>query len=77
MSARQVIAVDLGGTKLAAGLVDRGGAVARRAVEATDREDAVLAQLERVIGSLAGDGFAALGCGFRRPSTSARAAVTR
>lgn len=69
MSARQVIAVDLGGTKLAAGLVDRGGAVARRAVEPTDlaSEEAVLAQLERVIAALAEGGFAALGVGI--PST--------
>jgi glucokinase len=69
MSARQVIAVDLGGTKLAAGLVDRDGAVVRRAVEPTDlaSEDTVLAQLERVIGALAEGGFAALGVGI--PST--------
>ncbi len=69
MSSRQVIAVDLGGTKLAAGLVDSDGAVVRRAVEPTDLagEDAVLAQLERVIGGLAEGGFAALGVGI--PST--------
>lgn len=69
MSAPQVIAVDLGGTKLAAGLVEEGGAVVRRAVEPTDltAEAALLTQLERVIGSLAGDGLAALGVGL--PST--------
>jgi glucokinase len=69
MSARQVIAVDLGGTKLAAGVVDRRGAVVRRAVEPTDLagEDAVLAQLERVIGRLVDGGFDALGVGI--PST--------
>ncbi len=69
MSARQVIAVDLGGTKLAAGVVDRDGTVVRRAVEPTDLtgEDAVLAQLERVIGRLADGGFDALGVGI--PST--------
>ena len=69
MSARQVIAVDLGGTKLAAGVVDRHGAVVRRAVEPTDLagEDAVLAQLERVIGRLVDGGFDALGVGI--PST--------
>lgn len=69
MSAPQVIAVDLGGTKLAAGLVDRDGAVARRAVEPTDRsgEEALLAQLERVIDDLREDGLAALGVGV--PST--------
>ena len=69
MSARQVIAVDLGGTKLAAGVVDRDGTVVRRAVEPTDLtgEDAVLAQLERVIGRLVDGGFDALGVGI--PST--------
>ncbi len=69
MSAPQVIAVDLGGTKVAAGLVDRDGAVTRRAVEPTERtgEDAVVAQLERVIAAQAEAGFAALGVGV--PST--------
>jgi glucokinase len=69
MSARRVIAVDLGGTKLAAGLVEPDGAVVRRAVEPTDLagEDAVLAQLERVIADLADGEFAALGIGI--PST--------
>jgi glucokinase len=69
MSASHVIAVDLGGTKVAAGLVAPDGEVLRRAVEPTDltNEDAVLAQLERVIGGLTDDGFAALGVGV--PST--------
>ena len=69
MSAPQVIAVDLGGTKLAAGIVARDGAVAGRAVEPTDLngEEALLAQLERVIAGLAGNGPAALGVGV--PST--------
>jgi glucokinase len=69
MSAPQVIAVDLGGTKLAAGIVERDGAVARRAVEPTDLsgEEALLGQLERVIAGLAGNGTAALGVGV--PST--------
>ncbi|MGH2637612.1 MAG: ROK family protein, partial [Actinomycetota bacterium] len=64
-----MIAVDLGGTKVAAGLVDRDGAVTRRAVEPTERtgEDAVVAQLERVIAAQAEAGFAALGVGV--PST--------
>jgi glucokinase len=69
MSARQVIAVDLGGTKLAVGLVARDGTVARHVVEPTDlaSEEALLAQLERVVGQVAGDGVAALGVGV--PST--------
>jgi glucokinase len=69
MSAPHVIAVDLGGTKLAAGLVDREGAVLNRTVEPTDLsgEEAILAQLERVIDAVAGEGFSALGVGV--PST--------
>ncbi|HET6696919.1 MAG TPA: ROK family protein [Gaiellaceae bacterium] len=69
MSAPHVIAVDLGGTKLAAGLVDREGAVLNRTVEPTDLsgEEAILDQLERVIGAVAGEGFSALGVGV--PST--------
>jgi len=69
MSPPDVIAVDLGGTKLAAGLVHRDGAVVRRRVEPTDlaSEVAVLGQLERIIGSLADGGFAGLGVGV--PST--------
>jgi glucokinase len=69
MSAPQVIAVDLGGTKLAAGLVDSEGVVAGRAVEPTDLsgEAALLVQLERVIDGLRDNGLAALGVGV--PST--------
>ena len=69
MSAPHVIAVDLGGTKLAAGLVDREGAVLSRTVEPTDLsgEEVGLAQLERVIDAVAGEGFSALGVGV--PST--------
>ena len=69
MHAPHVIAVDLGGTKLATGLVDRDGGLVRHAVESTDlsSEEGVLAQLERAVGKLAGDGFAALGIGV--PST--------
>jgi glucokinase len=62
----QVIAVDLGGTKLAAGFVDRDGAVTSRAVESTElaSSEAVLAQLERVIGAVGDTDFAALGVGI-------------
>jgi glucokinase len=69
MSAPHVIAVDLGGTKLAAGLVDREGAVLSRTVEPTDLsgEESLLAQLERVLDAVAGEGYSALGVGV--PST--------
>ena len=61
-----VIALDLGGTKLAAGIVDREGTVLRRAQHATDRssEEALVAQLEAAIQDLLGDNVGALGVGI-------------
>jgi glucokinase len=69
VSTRDVIGVDLGGTKLLAGVVDDEGVVVRRTVRPTDlsSEEAVLAQIEDAIGELAEEGIAALGVGI--PST--------
>jgi glucokinase len=69
MTDRHVVAVDLGGTKLLTGVVDREGTVVRRTVHPTDLsgEDALLAQLEQSVREVGGDGFAALGVGI--PST--------
>lgn len=69
MDVQEVVAVDLGGTKLLAGLVDREGVARRRTVQATDvsGEDALLAQVEEAIAEVGRDGFAALGVGI--PST--------
>ncbi len=69
MSSQRVIAVDLGGTKLLAGLVDREGVALRRTVRPTDLsgEDALLDQIEQAIGEVGSDGFGALGVGL--PST--------
>jgi glucokinase len=69
MSAPHVIAVDLGGTKVAAGIVGRDGSVSERMLEPTELtgEEALLAQLERVITGLGTNGFAGLGVGV--PST--------
>jgi glucokinase len=66
---RDVIGVDLGGTKLLAGVVDAEGVVVRRTVRPTDlsSEEALLAQIEDAIGELADGGLAALGVGI--PST--------
>lgn len=66
MSAQDVIGLDLGGTKLLAGVVDREGVVVRRTVRSTDvsSEEAVLEQVEATIDELAGDGLAALGVGI-------------
>jgi glucokinase len=69
VSTRDVIGVDLGGTKLLAGVIDADGVVVRRTVRPTDlsSEEAVLAQIEDAIGELAEGGIAALGVGI--PST--------
>jgi len=69
MEAERVIGVDLGGTKLLAGVVDREGVVLRRTVRPTDvsSEEALLAQMDEAIGELAGEGLRALGVAV--PST--------
>jgi glucokinase len=61
-----VIAIDLGGTKLAAGIVDRRGVVVRRKQHATETssQDALLAQLEGAIDELLEDHVGALGIGI-------------
>lgn len=61
-----VVALDLGGTKLAAGVVDRAGRILRRAEHATETsdQDALVAQLEAAIAELAADGPVALGVGI-------------
>ena len=60
-----VIALDLGGTKLAAGVVDREGVVVRRTQHATETssQDALLAQIERAIYELLDREVGALGIG--------------
>ena len=61
-----VVALDLGGTKLAAGTVGRDGRILRRAEHATETssQEALVAQLEAAIAELADDGPAALGVGI-------------
>jgi glucokinase len=69
MAAQYVIGVDLGGTKLLAGLIDRDGVVVRRTVRATDlsSEEALLAQVEEAIAELRDGDAGGLGVGV--PST--------
>ncbi|HJS70448.1 MAG TPA: ROK family protein [Gaiellaceae bacterium] len=69
MASPRVIALDLGGTKLLAGIVDDEGAVEKRIVSATDTssEDAVLAQVEEAVESLIENNIGAIGIGI--PST--------
>ncbi len=69
MSANRVIGVDLGGTKIAAGIVDRTGRIeARRELATpTQSENAVLEAIDGAVESLLDDDVAAIGLGV--PST--------
>jgi glucokinase len=64
-----VIAVDLGGTKLLAGVVDDAGVVVKRTVRPTvvESQDALLAELDGAIDELRQDDVAAIAVGI--PST--------
>ena len=66
MTDEHVIALDLGGTKLAAGIVDRQGVAVRRTQHPTETssQDALLAQLERAIDELFDEDVVALGIGI-------------
>ena len=69
MTANRVIGVDLGGTKIAAGVVDREGRIVSRAEFETplESEDAVVSALERAIDEVRNGDVAAIGLGV--PST--------
>lgn len=74
MSAKRVIGVDLGGTKIAAGIVDSEGRIeTRRERETPTRsEDEVVSALADTVEELLDDGIAAIGLGV--PSTIDRRA---
>jgi glucokinase len=65
---KRVIGVDLGGTKILAGLVDEQGQVERRRERATPlaSQEELLAGLDEAVGELLGDGV--VGIGFGIPS---------
>jgi glucokinase len=69
VSPLRALGVDVGGTKILAGVVDREGRVERRDERRTDcsSQDLLLEQLDTVIEGLLGDDVAALGLGL--PST--------
>jgi glucokinase len=69
VTASRAIGVDLGGTKILAGVVDRRGRVDRREERPTPvaSQEALLAELDAVVESLLEDDVAALGFGI--PST--------
>lgn len=76
MEANRVIGVDLGGTKIAAGIVDRSGKVEslREVPTPTESEGDVVGAIGDVIEGLVGDGIAAIGLGV--PSTIDQASGT-
>jgi glucokinase len=69
VTAQRAIGVDVGGTKIRAGVVDRDGVVARHADRPTPvtSEEELLDELDSVVESLLADDIAALGFGI--PST--------
>jgi glucokinase len=69
VSPQRALGVDVGGTKILAGVVDREGGVERREERATPRssQEGLFAALDGVLGSLLDDDVAALGFGL--PST--------
>jgi len=66
MSANLVIGVDLGGTKIAAGLIDRDGEIGARIEQptVTTSQDALLDDLAEVVRSLPLEGVAGVGFGI-------------
>ena len=69
MSATHAIGVDLGGTKILAGVVTRDGEVLRRHERMTtlDSQDALVAELEIAIGEVLDDDVGAIGMGVPGP----------
>jgi glucokinase len=69
MAASRVIAVDLGGTKVLAGVLDEEGVIVKRTVRPTalGSQEELLAELESAIDELLEEGVGAIGVGL--PST--------
>lgn len=69
MADERTIGVDVGGTKIAAGVVDREGGIGPRLERPTptDSQDDLLAALDEMVGELLGDEVVAIGFGV--PST--------
>lgn len=74
-----VLAVDVGGTKIAAGIVDESGALLRSATSPTPREpdpEGVFAALTSAVAQVAPEGVEALGVGSAGPMTAGGATVS-
>jgi glucokinase len=79
VQAGHAIGVDLGGTKILAGMVARDGSVVRRHERATpqDSQDNVLAELEAAVDELLDESVEAIGFGVPSPIDQARGVVVR
>jgi glucokinase len=79
VQAGQAIGVDLGGTKILAGVVARDGSLVRRHERPTpqDSQEHVLAELEAAVAELLDDSVAAVGFGAPSPIDQARGIVVR
>jgi glucokinase len=77
VQAGHAIGVDLGGTKILAGVVARDGSVVRRHERATpqDSQEHVLAELEAAVAELLDDSIEALGFGVPSPIDQKRGIV--
>ena len=79
MQAGHAIGVDLGGTKILAGVVARDWSIVRRHERPTpqDSQEHVLAELEAAVAELLDDSVAAVGFGVPSPIDQARGVVVR
>jgi glucokinase len=79
VEALHAIGVDLGGTKILAGVVARDGGVVRRHEQETpqDSQERVIAALEAAIEELLDESVAAIGIGAPSPIDAARGIVVR
>jgi glucokinase len=79
VQAGHAIGVDLGGTKILAGVVARDGSVVRRHERPTpqDSQEHVLAELEAAVAELLDDSVGAVGFGVPSPIDQARGVVVR
>ena len=79
MQASHAIGVDLGGTKILAGVVARDGSIVRRHERATpqDSQEHVLAELEAAVAELLDESVGAVGFGVPSPIDQAHGVVVR
>src|SRR5215475_4693596 len=79
VQAGHAIGVDLGGTKILAGVVARDGSVVRRHERPTpqDSQEHVVAEMEAAVAELLDESVAAVGFGVPSPIDQARGVVVR